>query len=75
MPRPRSLEILNLQRDQLLRDRSSDNMAFAGRRIVAFATAAALGQKTVTDSADPKTLKDLVTSVPHHREISMKKAQ
>jgi len=48
-------------------------MAYAGQRMVAFATAAVLGQKAVPDSVDPKTLKDLVTSVPHHWELSMEK--
>jgi hypothetical protein len=50
-------------------------MAFAGERMVAFAKAAVLGQKTVPGSIEPKTLKDLVTSVPHHWELSMQKQQ
>ncbi|SMF23315.1 hypothetical protein SAMN02982989_0058 [Xaviernesmea oryzae] len=57
----------------ILQTQNPDNMAYAGQRMVAFATAAVLGQKAVPDSVDPKTLKDLVTSVPHHWELSMEK--
>jgi len=59
----------------ILQTQNPDNMAFAGQRMVAFARAAVLGQKTVPDSVNPKTLKDLVTSVPHHWELSMEKVQ
>jgi pimeloyl-ACP methyl ester carboxylesterase len=55
----------------ILQTQNPDNMAFAGKRMVAFATAAVRGDKTVPDSVDPKTLRDLVTSVPHHWELSM----
>lgn len=59
----------------ILQTQNPENMAFAGQRMVAFAKAAVLGKTTVPGSVDPKTLKDLVTSVPHHWELSMEKAQ
>ncbi|MGN7292502.1 hypothetical protein [Rhizobium sp. SAFR-030] len=59
----------------ILQTQNPETMAFAGERMVAFAKAAALGQKTVPGSVEPKTLKDLVTSVPHHWELSMQKQQ
>jgi hypothetical protein len=45
-------------------------MAFAGRRMVAFARAAVLGKNQVEGSVNPKDLRELVTSVPRHWELS-----
>jgi pimeloyl-ACP methyl ester carboxylesterase len=56
----------------ILQTQNPDNMAFAGQRMVAFATAAVLGQQAVPDSVVPKDLKDLVLSAPRHWELSSK---
>jgi pimeloyl-ACP methyl ester carboxylesterase len=54
----------------ILQTQNPENMAFAGQRMVAFATAAVLGKKEVPGSVKPKDLKELVTSAPHHWELS-----
>jgi hypothetical protein len=47
-----------------------ENMRFAGERMVAFARAAVLGQPEVEGAVSPENLKELVTSVPHHWELT-----
>jgi pimeloyl-ACP methyl ester carboxylesterase len=47
-----------------------ENMAFAGERMVAFATAAVLGRESVEGSVNPTDLKQLVLSVPQHWELT-----
>ena len=47
-----------------------ENMAFAGERMVAFATAAVLDQDAVRGAVAPDDLRELVLSVPRHWELT-----
>ncbi|SFB62523.1 hypothetical protein SAMN03159496_06053 [Rhizobium sp. NFR07] len=55
-----------------LQTQNPKNMAYAGSRMVSFATAAALDKKAMPGSVAPADLKALVTSVPHDWELSSK---
>lgn len=56
----------------ILQTQNPDNMAFAGNRMVAFATAAIFDRKEVPGAVNPKDLKELVGSAPHQWELSSK---
>lgn len=47
-----------------------ENMAFAGQRMVAFATAAILDRDAVEGAVNPADLRELVLSVPRHWELT-----
>jgi len=53
-----------------LATQNPENMRFAGERMAAFARAAVLGQPEVEGAAKPRNLKELVTSVPRHWELT-----
>jgi pimeloyl-ACP methyl ester carboxylesterase len=54
----------------ILQTQNPENMAYAGARMVAFATAAVLDREEVSGTIAPKDLKELVQSVPRHWELS-----